>query len=164
MSNNLVLYTPSGTRVLVVRRAPKKKTASGIHIVEAAQEKATEGIVVTVGSGRLSNNGNMVTPDYAPGDEVRFSKYAGNEMKIDGKDFVLLESDDIQGKVEELDRNNPEHAERIAAFEQLMAQAGYAYDESAPESNALIEDSPTILTPTLDELARHGRVDETAQA
>jgi chaperonin GroES len=86
---------PVGDRV-VVKPAPKEEvTRSGIVIPDTAKEKPQEGIVVSVGSGRLLDNGKRVALDLQEGDRVLFAKYGGTEFKLDGEEFLVLKENDI---------------------------------------------------------------------
>ncbi len=71
------------------------KTASGIIIPDNAQEKPVEGQVISVGNGRVLKDGSVVKPDVKVGDRVLYSKYAGNEIKIDGVDHLIMREEDI---------------------------------------------------------------------
>lgn len=81
---------PIGDRVLIEPKTPETTTASGIIIPESNQQKSQVGLVVSVGNGK---NGNLLT--VKEGDIVMFTKYAGTEMKHDGKDYLLMREDDI---------------------------------------------------------------------
>ena len=92
---------PLGDRVLV-KPAPKEvKTASGLYISSGAQEKPQKGKVVAVGEGRLDDSGSRVPLDVKVGDEVFYGKFGGNDIKIDGEDYLLLRSDDIYAIIED---------------------------------------------------------------
>ena len=90
-------FKPLQDRILIKRVEAETKTASGIIIPDAAQEKPLEGKVVAVGKGRTLDNGSVVAPDVAVGDIVVFNKYAGSELKIDGEELVILTESDILG-------------------------------------------------------------------
>lgn len=84
-------FKPLGKRVLVERVEEERKTNSGIIIPDNATEKPSIGIIQAV-SSEVEKDGEIKT-----GDKVLFSKYKGNEVKIDGKDFVVLEAEDLLG-------------------------------------------------------------------
>ena len=99
---NLILeigmkFRPLQDRILVKRVAAETKTASGIIIPDAAQEKPLEGEVVAVGNGRTLDNGTVLKPDVAVGDRVVFGKYAGSELKLDGEELLILTEADLLG-------------------------------------------------------------------
>ena len=93
---------PIGDRVLVQPLAPPKKTEGGLHIPENAKEKQTRGKVVAVGPG-VMKNGKRVPPDVSEGDTVLYGKYTGNEIQLHNEDFVILNSADIIGVIEDDD-------------------------------------------------------------
>ena len=90
-------FRPLQDRILVKRVAAETKTASGIIIPDAAQEKPLEGEVVAVGNGRTLDNGTVLKPDVAVGDRVVFGKYAGSELKLDGEELLILTEADLLG-------------------------------------------------------------------
>ncbi|MDR3314910.1 MAG: co-chaperone GroES [Coriobacteriales bacterium] len=91
---------PLGDRVILKQDEAETATASGILIASNAQEKPQRGTVISVGEGKLDNNGNLVKPQVNPGDSVIYSKYGGTEVKIDGEDLLILRADDIYAILE----------------------------------------------------------------
>lgn len=91
---------PMNDRVLVLRVAEEQKTAGGIIIPDTAKEKPQEGKVVSVGPGKVSDDGKRVALEVKKGDRVLFSKYAGTEIKIDGVEHVFMREEDILGILE----------------------------------------------------------------
>ena len=91
---------PMNDRVLVLRVQEEQKTAGGIIIPDTAKEKPQEGKVISVGSGKMGDDGKRTTPDVKVGDRVLFGKYAGTEIKIDGVEHVFMREDDILGVLE----------------------------------------------------------------
>nr|WP_268894778.1 co-chaperone GroES [Heyndrickxia coagulans] len=89
-----------GDRVVIELVESEEKTASGIVLPDTAKEKPQEGKVVAVGSGRTLDNGERVAIDVAAGDRIIFSKYAGTEVKYDGKEYLILRESDILAVVE----------------------------------------------------------------
>ncbi|MBW2065153.1 MAG: co-chaperone GroES [Deltaproteobacteria bacterium] len=87
--------TPLGDRVLVRRLEEEEKTSGGIIIPDTAKEKPQEGEVVAVGAGRLSDGGKRVPPEVKEKDRIFFSKYAGDEIEIDGVEHLIMREDDI---------------------------------------------------------------------
>jgi chaperonin GroES len=88
---------PLNNMVLVVRIVEKDKTTGGIIIPDTAKEKPQEGKVVALGSGKWDENGKRVPLEVKKGDRVLFGKYAGNEIKIDGVEHLIMTEDDILG-------------------------------------------------------------------
>lgn len=91
---------PLGDCVLIKPEAAEQKTASGLYIASNAQEKPQRGEVVAVGEGKLNDNGERLPMDVKPGDKVIYGKFGGNEVKIDGEDYLLMRVDDIYAIVE----------------------------------------------------------------
>ena len=91
---------PLGDRVLVEPVEEKETKKGGIIIPDTAKEKPTEGIVVAVGTGKTDDNGKKVPFEVKKGDRVLVSKYGGTEIKLDGKEYKIMNSDDILGVIE----------------------------------------------------------------
>jgi chaperonin GroES len=91
---------PMNDRVLVLRVEEEQKTAGGIIIPDTAKEKPQEGKVVSVGPGKVSEEGKRVPLEVKAGDRVLFSKYAGTEIKVDGIEHIFMREDDILGILE----------------------------------------------------------------
>ena len=91
---------PLGDRVLIKPDAAEQKTASGLYIASNAQEKPQRGEVVAVGEGKLNNDGQRIPMDVKVGDKVIYGKFGGNEIKVDGEDYLLMRADDIYAVVE----------------------------------------------------------------
>jgi chaperonin GroES len=85
-----VKIKPLSDRVLVAPKPAETKTASGIYIPDSAKEKPQEGTVVAVGNGKKDH-----TMTVKVGDTVLYGKYAGTELKFDGKDYLIMREDDI---------------------------------------------------------------------
>ena len=92
---------PLGDRVLVKPAPKEEKTSSGLYLSSGAQEKPQRGKVVAVGEGKRDQDGNRIPVDVKAGDEVFYGKFGGNEVKVDGEDFLLLRADDIYAIIEE---------------------------------------------------------------
>jgi len=90
-------FRPLHDRVLVRRIEADTKTAGGIIIPDSAQEKPSEGEVVSVGEGARDDSGNRVALDVKAGDRVLFGKWGGTEVKIDGEDLLIMKESDIMG-------------------------------------------------------------------
>jgi chaperonin GroES len=87
--------TPLGDRVLVKRVAADDKTKGGIILPDTAKEKPREGIVVSVGLGKLMENGERQAISVKAKDRVLFSSYAGSEIKLEGNEMLILAEDEI---------------------------------------------------------------------
>ena len=86
---------PLGDRILVLGVEREKKTKGGILIPDTAKEKPQEGKVIAVGPGKVNEKGKRILLDVKKGDRVLFGKYAGNEIKIDGVEHLIMREDDI---------------------------------------------------------------------
>lgn len=91
---------PLGENVLVRRTEAEEKTSGGIILPDAAKEKPKEGIVVAIGDGKLLDDGKRAAFTVAVGNRVIFSSYAGNEVKLDGQEYLLISESDILAIVE----------------------------------------------------------------
>jgi chaperonin GroES len=91
---------PLHDRIIVKRVEEEEKTKGGIIIPDTAKEKPIEGKVIAVGKGRTTEDGKIVAMDVKVGDRVLFSKYAGTEVKIDGKEHLIMREEDILGIIE----------------------------------------------------------------
>ena len=91
---------PLGDNVLVKRTEAETKTAGGIVLPDSAKEKPKEGMVVALGHGRLTDDGNRAEFTVKKKDRVLFSSYAGNEIKVDGDDYLLISENDILAVIE----------------------------------------------------------------
>jgi chaperonin GroES len=86
---------------IVVEAAPKEeKTASGIILPDSAQEKPLRGTVLAVGPGKRLDSGQIAPIDVKVGDHVLYGKYSGTEVTVEGKDYIILRSDDVLGVVD----------------------------------------------------------------
>ncbi len=91
---------PLGSRVVVEPIEMEDVTASGIVLPETAKEKPQKGKVLSVGAGDRDENGKRIAMDVKAGDTVLFAKYAGTEIKIDGKKLLILRESDLLAIVE----------------------------------------------------------------
>ena len=89
---------PLHDRVLVRRLEEKESVKGGIIIPDTAKEKPQEGEVIAVGNGRREK-GKLIPLDVKPGDRVLFGKYGGNDIKIDGEEYMILREDEILAKI-----------------------------------------------------------------
>jgi chaperonin GroES len=91
---------PLHDRVIVKRLEEERKTASGIVIPDAAAEKPDQGLILSVGPGKRDENGKHVALDVKVGDRILFGKYAGQTVKVDGEELLVMREEDIMGVVE----------------------------------------------------------------
>jgi chaperonin GroES len=86
---------PLGDRILVKRLNQEQKTKGGIIIPDTAQEKPQEAEVVSVGDGRILENGTVRKLELKSGDRILFSKYGGSEIKLDGVEHLILREEEV---------------------------------------------------------------------
>ena len=92
---------PLHDRVIVKRLEEERTTASGIVIPDSASgEKPDQGVVQAVGNGKILEDGTSRTLEVKVGDKVLFGKYAGQEVKVDGDELLVMREEDIMGIVE----------------------------------------------------------------
>jgi chaperonin GroES len=91
---------PLGDRILVEPAEEKETKKGGIIIPDTAKEKPQEGIVRVLGTGKTDENGKKIAFELKVGDRVLISKYGGTEIKLDGKEYKILNTDDILAVIE----------------------------------------------------------------
>ncbi len=91
---------PLHDRVIVKRVEEERTSAGGIVLPDSATEKPSQGEVLAVGNGKLLDNGDMRALDVKVGDKILFGKYAGNEVKVDGEELIVMREEDIMGVLE----------------------------------------------------------------
>ena len=91
---------PLHDRVIVIRVEEERTSAGGIVLPDSATEKPSQGEVLAVGNGKLLDNGDMRALDVKVGDKILFGKYAGNEVKVDGEELIVMREEDIMGVLE----------------------------------------------------------------
>jgi len=91
---------PLHDRIIVERLEEETKTAAGIIIPDSAKEKPQQGNVIAVGKGKMTEDGKVLPLDVKVGDKVLFGKYSGTDIKIDGKEYLMMREDDVLGVVE----------------------------------------------------------------
>ncbi len=91
---------PLHDRVVVKRMEEERTSAGGIVIPDSATEKPVRGEVLSVGKGKIAENGDVRPLDLKVGDQVLFGKYSGTEIKIDGDEVLVMREDDIMGVFE----------------------------------------------------------------
>ena len=94
------MIRPLQDRVLVQRIEEEERTKGGIIIPDTAKEKPQMGKIVAAGKGKKTDDGKVMALDVKEGDKVLFSKYAGNDVKIDGEEYLIMREDDILGIVD----------------------------------------------------------------
>ena len=90
-------FKPLHDRILVKRLEESEKTKGGIIIPDTAKEKPSEGEVVAVGPGTLNKDGKRNPLEVKAGDKILFSKYSGDEIKIEGEDLIIIKEEDVIG-------------------------------------------------------------------
>jgi chaperonin GroES len=91
---------PLADRIVVERIEQEEKTLGGIIIPDSAKEKPKQAKVVAVGAGAKDENGKRIPIDVAVGDIVLFTQWAGSEIKLDGKEWLVLKESDVIGIIE----------------------------------------------------------------
>lgn len=91
---------PLHDRVIVKRLEEERTSAGGIVIPDTAAEKPSKGEVIAIGNGKILENGEVRKLDVKKGDKVLFGKYSGNEVKVDGKELLVMREDDIMAVIE----------------------------------------------------------------
>jgi chaperonin GroES len=92
---------PLGDRIIVEPQEQEETIAGGMLVLpETAKEKPQQGLVLAVGAGRRDDDGDRIEMDVKVGDRVLFAKYAGTEIKLDGKKMLIMKESDILGIVE----------------------------------------------------------------
>ena len=86
---------PLHDRVIIKRLDQETKTSSGIVIPDSAAEKPDQGEVIAVGPGKRDSDGKRIEPDLKVGERVLFGKYAGQQVKVDGNELLVLREEDI---------------------------------------------------------------------
>ena len=91
---------PLRDRILVERIEEAEQRIGGIIIPDTAKEKPQSGRVIAVGTGRINDKGQVFPLDVKEGETVLFGKYSGSEIKIDGREYLILREDDVLGVLE----------------------------------------------------------------
>ena len=94
-----VKFTPLHDRILIRRIEEADTTKGGLIIPDSAKEKNQEGEIISVGTGRVTDKGDVRPLAVKAGDHVLFGKYAGTEIKLDDKDFVIMREEEVLGIV-----------------------------------------------------------------
>ena len=88
---------PLHDRVVVKRVEEGETMQGGLYIPDSAKEKPQQGEVVAVGKGKRDDAGKVITPDVQVGDRILFGKYSGNDIKLDGNEYLIMREDEILG-------------------------------------------------------------------
>lgn len=88
---------PLYDRIVVKRIEEQETTRNGIVIPDSAKEKPQEGEVMAIGKGKRLEDGKLVALDVQVGDRILFAKYSGNEIKLDGTEYIIMREDDVLG-------------------------------------------------------------------
>ncbi len=92
--------TPLHDRILVRRVEESETTRGGIIIPDTAKDKPQEGEVISVGKGKVNEEGKVTPLDVKAGDRILFGKYSGSEIKIDGEEFLIMREEEVLGILE----------------------------------------------------------------
>jgi chaperonin GroES len=88
---------PLHDRVLVKRLETQDEKHGRILIPDSAKEKPQEGTVIAVGAGRVTEEGKKLLPEVKEGDRILFGKYSGNEVRLDGEEYLIMKEEDVLG-------------------------------------------------------------------
>jgi chaperonin GroES len=91
---------PLYDRILIKRVDEEEKTAGGLYIPDTAKEKPMQGLVIAVGTGKVQEDGSVRKLEIKAGDKILFSKYSGNDIKIDGTEHLILREEDVLAVLE----------------------------------------------------------------
>jgi len=91
---------PLNDRILVKRLEAEGKTEGGIILPDTAKEKPNQGKVIAVGEGAKDKDGKRIPVQVSVGDRILFSSYAGTDLKLENKEYIILREDDVYGVIE----------------------------------------------------------------
>ena len=91
---------PLHDRIIVQRLEEEEQRVGGIIIPDTAKEKPQQGKIIAVGKGRIEKDGKVTPLDVKAGDTVLFGKYAGQEIKIDGSEYLIIREEEVLGVIE----------------------------------------------------------------
>jgi chaperonin GroES len=86
---------PLGDRLVVQREVSEEKTAGGILLPDSAKDKPTRGVIISVGDGRILDDGSRAPLQVKAGDKVLFTSYAGEQIEVDGEEFLLMGESEV---------------------------------------------------------------------
>jgi chaperonin GroES len=93
-------FRPLHDRVLVERMESEEVTKGGIILPDTAKEKPQQGKIISVGTGKRTEDGKIIPMELKAGDTILFGKYSGSEIKIEGNEYLIMKEDDVLGLVE----------------------------------------------------------------
>jgi chaperonin GroES len=99
-SKSKIKLQPLGDRLVVQREESEEKTSGGILLPDSAKDKPTRGTVISIGDGRMLENGSRAPFQVKPGDRVLFTSYAGEQIEIDGEEFLLMGESEVLAVLE----------------------------------------------------------------
>lgn len=91
---------PLHDRVIVERVEEEAKTAGGLIIPDTAKEKPQKGVIIAAGHGKKSDEGKVLPLDVKVGDQILFGKYSGTEIKVEGKEYLMMREEEILAVIE----------------------------------------------------------------
>ena len=91
---------PLHDRILIQRLEEGEQKVGGIIIPDTAKEKPQKGKVIAAGTGKVKDDGTRQLPDVKAGDRILFGKYSGQEIKLDGEDYLIMREDEVLGVIE----------------------------------------------------------------
>jgi chaperonin GroES len=97
---------PLHDRLIIQRLEEGEQKVGGIIIPDTAKEKPQQGKVIAVGTGKVKDDGTRQAPDVKAGDRILFGKYSGQEIKLDGEDYLIMKEDEVLGVIEGADTKN----------------------------------------------------------
>ncbi len=106
---------PLHDRILVQRLDEGEQHVGGIIIPDSAKEKPQRGTVIAAGNGRVNDAGERVTPDVKAGDTILFGKYSGQEIKLDGVEYLIMKEDDVLAAIEGVSTAKTSAAKAVTA-------------------------------------------------
>ena len=86
---------PLSDRVIITQDEAEETTASGLILTSNSKEKPQRGVVIAVGEGKRADDGSLIPMPVAEGDKIVYGKYAGQEITVEGQDYIILRADDI---------------------------------------------------------------------
>ncbi len=97
---------PLHDRIIIQRLEEGEQKVGGIIIPDSAKEKPQQGKVIAAGTGKVRDDGTRQAPDVKAGDLTLFGKYSGQEIKLDGEDYLIMKEDEVLGVIEDADMKN----------------------------------------------------------
>jgi chaperonin GroES len=97
---------PLHDRLIIQRLEEGEQKVGGIIIPDTAKEKPQQGKVIAVGTGKVKDDGTRQAPDVKAGDRILFGKYSGQEIKLDGEEYLIMKEDEVLGVIEGVETKN----------------------------------------------------------